>query len=308
MSAGGNGDLLGGRAIIITGAAHGLGAAYARHAAAAGAAVVVNDVDGDGAERVAGEIRAAGGDAAASDHSVTDAGQAADLVSYCRHTFGGLDGLVNNAGVRYEDPSWDDDAEHIRHSVEVNLLGALYCGSAALRVMHKQGRGAIVNASSRAQSGIPTSAVYAATKGALASLTYSWALDMLGHGVRVNAIAPQAQGTGTRRLNEPVSADDPTAEQMAPLVTFLLSDRADGVTGQIIRFGGRRDALNVGLMRHPRNGTLLERAGGWEVSELAEAFDTVLSAQLEPLGAAAVSLAFRTVAGERVRVWHDETL
>jgi NAD(P)-dependent dehydrogenase (short-subunit alcohol dehydrogenase family) len=301
-------SLLAGRAIIITGAGRGLGRAYAKHAAAAGAALVVNDLDGEAAELVAAEIASAGGVAVAARHSVSEPADAAALVQLCQDRFGRLDGLVNNAGVRYEDPSWADDPERIRHTVEVNLLGTLYCGAAALAVMHAQRSGVVINASSRAQSGIHDSAVYAATKGAVASLTYSWALDLLDSGVRVNALAPQAQGTGTRRRNEPVSPRDPTPEQIAPLVTFLLSDLSARITGQVIRFGGTRDALSLGLISPPRNGLLLQRPGGWEVRDLAEAFGKVLAAQLEPLGADAVPLAFAEIDDAPLRLWRDETL
>jgi NAD(P)-dependent dehydrogenase (short-subunit alcohol dehydrogenase family) len=146
--------------------------------------------------------------------------------------------------------------------VEVNLLGTMFCGIAAMKVLRSQGYGSIVNASSRAQRGIPASATYAATKGAIASLTYSWALDLRPAGVRVNAIAPQAGGTGTRRQGQP-SDGEPTPDQIAPLVTYLLSDRSALVTGQVIRIGGPPDALSVGLMTHPRNGPFLRSANGW---------------------------------------------
>jgi NAD(P)-dependent dehydrogenase (short-subunit alcohol dehydrogenase family) len=299
---------LAGNAVVITGAGRGLGRAYALHAAASGACVVVNDIDRDAADAVAAEIGQRGGTAATHVGSVAEPDAARSLTGLCLSRFGRLDGLVNNAGLRHESPPWSDDPRLMRAAVEVNLLGALYCGTEALAVMRQQRGGSVVNVSSRAQSGIHNSAAYAATKGALASLTYSWAVDMRPFGVTVNAIAPQARGTGTRRKLEPVAADDPLPDQIAPLVTFLLSRSAAGITGQVIRIGGRRDALSIGLMTHPRSGVLLQSPAGWDVPALEHAFSAILSTQLEPVGAAPVPVAYATAGGRRVTVWHSDSL
>jgi NAD(P)-dependent dehydrogenase (short-subunit alcohol dehydrogenase family) len=296
--------VLNNKVIVVTGAGRGLGLAYALHAAAEGATVVVNDVDGDAARAAAGRI----GQGSWSDHSVRDPDQAAALIDDCVRRHGRLDGLVNNAGLRPEGASWAEDPAQVRAAVEVNLLGTLFCGIAAMRVMREQGGGSIVNASSRAQRGIPSSAAYAATKGAVASLTYSWAIDLHDSGVRVNAIAPQAGGTGTRRQSEPARAGEPAPEQMAPLVSYLLSDRSAGVTGQVIRMGGRGDALSLGLMTHPRNGPFLCRPDGWTVDTLAEAFDTSLGASLEPVGADGLPVAYQVIAGTVVTLARHDSL
>ena len=91
--------ILDGKAVVITGAGRGLGEAYAMHAALAGASVVVNDNDGDLAERVAEHIRGYGGRAVASNHTVADPSEAAKIVDLCVDEFGRVDGLVNNAGL-----------------------------------------------------------------------------------------------------------------------------------------------------------------------------------------------------------------
>jgi NAD(P)-dependent dehydrogenase (short-subunit alcohol dehydrogenase family) len=168
--------------------------------------------------------------------------------------------------------------------VEVNLLGTIYCGAAALGAMEDQGSGSIVNVSSRAQTGIERSATYAATKGAVASLTYSWALDA-PPGIRVNAIAPQARGTGTRRQGVRARPEEPEPDQMAPLVSYLISDASRRVNGQVIRLIGRPAGLALGLVRHPRGAQLLVRPGGWSAADVASAFDQVLGPELEPVGA-----------------------
>jgi NAD(P)-dependent dehydrogenase (short-subunit alcohol dehydrogenase family) len=299
--------VLSGAAIVVTGAGRGLGLAYARHAAASGAAVLVNDIDADAAQAAASSIISAGGQAAWSGHSVCDPSSAQALVSQCVDTFGRLDGLVNNAGIRPEGPAWSEDPLAVRAAVEVNLLGTMFCGIAAMKVLRSQGHGSIVNASSRAQRGIPSSATYATTKGAIASLTYSWALDLLSAGVRVNAIAPQAGGTGTRRQGQP-SDDEPNPDQIAPLVSYLLSDRSASVTGQVIRIGGSPDALSVGLMTHPRNGPFLLGSGGWGVDELAAAFDVFFGPRLEPVGASSLPVAYQVIDGRHVTVAIDESL
>jgi NAD(P)-dependent dehydrogenase (short-subunit alcohol dehydrogenase family) len=297
-----------GKVIVITGAGRGLGLAYARHAASEGAAVVVNDVDGDAARAAAAQLTGPGGPASWSDHSVSDHESAAALITDCVGRHGRLDGLVNNAGLRPEGQAWDEAPGDVRAAVEVNLMGTVFCGIAAMQVMREQGHGSIVNASSRAQRGIPASATYAATKGAVASLTYSWAIDLHDSGIRVNAIAPQAGGTGTRRRSQPTGANEPSPEQIAPLVTYLLSDRSAAVTGQVIRIGGPRDRLSVGLMTHPRNGPFLRRPDGWTADALADAFDTFFGPRLEPVGADSLAVAYETIAGSRVTRAEDGRL
>lgn len=301
-------QFLDGKVVVVTGAAHGLGRAYALHAAAAGAAVVVNDVDAAAATAVAAQIQADGGRAISSVRSVADAGGARDLVASAVREFGGLHGLVNNAGIRPEGSAWEEDPAEVRRAVEINLLGTLYCGIESMKVMRAAASGSIVNVSSRAQRGIPQSATYAATKGAIASLTYSWAIDLMPAGVRVNAIAPQATATGTRRKGAPPSDDEPRADQIAPLVTYLLSDLSSHVTGQVIRIGGRADALSIGLMTPPKNGIFMRSSAGWEVADLQVLFEETLDRRLEAVGAVPLPVASTLVNGKRVVVTQDDAL
>jgi NAD(P)-dependent dehydrogenase (short-subunit alcohol dehydrogenase family) len=296
------------KVIVITGAGRGLGLAYARHAAAEGAVVVVNDVDPAAARSAAERITAQGGRASWTGHSVSEHESAAALIAESASRHGRLDGVVNNAGLRPEGEAWTETPASIRQAVEVNLLGTLFCGLAAMKIMRSQGQGSIVNASSRAQRGIPSSATYAATKGAVASLTYAWAIDLHGSGVRVNAIAPQAGGTGTRRRSQPTPPHEPAADQMAPLISYLLSDLSTAVTGQVVRIGGRRDALSVGLMTHPGNGPFLRRPDGWSVQSLAAAFDTTFGPALEPVGADGLDVAYQLIDGQRVTRTRDDRL
>ena len=274
--------ILDGKAIAITGAGRGLGEAYAMQAAQAGAAVVVNDVDADLAEKVAEHIRSFGGRAVASGHTVADPAQAAAIVDLCVSEFGRLDGLVNNAALNYESLPWEDDPARISEAVEVNVLGVIYTGMAAIRVMREQGGGSIVNISSGAFLGQRKLGVYAATKGAVASLSCSWALDLEAEKIRVNTVCPVAHTRmvwWSERALRAVSADR-TPGKVAPLVLFLLSDRAEGITGQIVRCNGPQLHL-VGqpYFKQP----ILER-DTWDTAGVQHAFDHVFQAHLEPYG------------------------
>jgi NAD(P)-dependent dehydrogenase (short-subunit alcohol dehydrogenase family) len=234
--------VLTGKAVVITGAGGGLGRAYALHAAASGARVVVNDVDGGLAEAVVAEIDGGGGEATVSTHSVATADQAWALIELCVGRFGAIDGLVNNAGVIDVGPAWEATPEVIRRLVEVNVLGVLYCGTAALERMRAQGSGVIVNVTSGAHLGMAQRSVYGATKGAVASVTYSWALEMAPHGVSVIALSPLAD----TRMSVGPNLQAP--ERVAPIVSHLLSGRARGLSGQVVRF----DGSHVSLMSRSR--------------------------------------------------------
>src|SRR5262249_15188446 len=134
-----------------------------------------------------------GGRAVASGHSVSEPAQAQEIVELCVSEFGSIDGLVNNAGLNYEALPWEEEPDRVAQLVEVHVVGVMYTGIAAVKAMMRQGRGgAIVNVSSGASLGQRKLGVYAASKGAVASLTYSWALDLEEAGIRVNAVCPLA--------------------------------------------------------------------------------------------------------------------
>jgi len=167
-----------------------VGEAYARGAAALGAAVVVNDIDLKLATAVASDIRAKGGRAVAHGANISTSEQAEELIAYCVSEFGAIDGLVNNASLlrfgRLEAASEAD----FRDMIEANLIGTFNCSAHAIRRMYAQKRGSIVNVVSGAQVGMSALGCYGATKGAVASFTYTWAAEAAGSGVRVNAISP----------------------------------------------------------------------------------------------------------------------
>jgi NAD(P)-dependent dehydrogenase (short-subunit alcohol dehydrogenase family) len=225
--------LLAGRAVIVTGAGRGLGEAFARHAAACAASVVVDDVDLSEAEGVAAAIRADGGAAVACDYSVGEPDQAHALAELCLTHFGRIDGLINNAAVFYIRSIWEEDPVEAQRLIGVNLLGAMYCAAAVTPHMRAAGRGAIVNVASTAAFGMAGRGAYGAAKAALMSLTYSWAMELEPHGVRVNALGPKA---ATRMNRNPGPQGMP--DDVAPVATFLLSDRSAHLNGQCIRASG----------------------------------------------------------------------
>lgn len=277
---------LAGKAVAITGAGRGLGAAYALLAAREGAAVLVNDVDRSAAAEVVARIRNDGGRAEADASDISQWAGAGRLVAHCTEAFGAIDGLVNNAGLFRMAGVDDQDPATFRTVIEVNLLGSAYCGLHAIQAMLEQGSGSIVNVTSGSQAGSASMAAYGASKGGIASLTYCWAVDLAGTGVRVNAISPNANTRMAQEFerfhgeNAPGQNISKSPESNAPAVVFLLSDAASKINGQVVRVDG--DELS--LMTHPAVlGTGL-RSPQWTVESVAEAFTDTLGAQAQPLG------------------------
>jgi NAD(P)-dependent dehydrogenase (short-subunit alcohol dehydrogenase family) len=276
---------LSGKSIVITGAGQGIGAAYAHLCGALGANVVVVDVNPDTAAQVSSEIVSAGGQSIAQVRDVGDSASMNDLASVCVSQFGGLDGWVNNAALYLSEKLEESDPEKIERMVHVNVLGVIYGTQAAARVMIRQGSGSIVNVTSGSQSGMRHNTVYGATKGAVASLTYGAALDMAEDGIRVNAISPTA---ATQMVAEhdthwakfglaPTIQAMPTADNNAAAVAYLLSDRAEDVSGQVVRV----DTAGLSIVGRPAviQGATVE-GSDWTFGGVIEAFDKSLRAYL----------------------------
>jgi NAD(P)-dependent dehydrogenase (short-subunit alcohol dehydrogenase family) len=238
---------LDGKSIVITGSGRGLGRAYAIASAAEGARVVINDVDGEEADRVAAEISDQGGTVVASHHCASDPSAAEAMVQLCIDSFGRIDGLVNNAAYFVDGEPWEVTPEETKWLVDSNILGTLYCGIAAMKPMKEQGSGVIINVTSGAHLGMMRMSLYAATKGAVASLVYDWALELAPHNIRVCGFSP----LGKTRMGRPdPSMEDterPEPWEVAPAIAYLLSDLAAGLTGQILRADGK----SLGLLSVP---------------------------------------------------------
>jgi NAD(P)-dependent dehydrogenase (short-subunit alcohol dehydrogenase family) len=275
--------LLEGRGVVVTGAGRGLGRAFALAAARAGAGVVVNDVDLPEAGEVVREIEAADGRAVASGASVADWSSAEELVETCVRAFGSIDGLVNNAvAYGHFGVPWEETEELIRRQVEVAVLGTLFCGTHAMRRMRAQGGGSIVNVTSRTHIGIPGMSTYVTTKGAVASATYAWALDLLEEGIRVNALAPAALTRGHKLAGEGSFAAPfkKSPDLVAPAVVYLLSDLSRPLTGQVVlSMGGR-----VGLMAHPKAFELSDEHDEWTAESVAREIESRYDDLLQPVG------------------------
>ena len=259
-----------GKTIIITGGGQGIGRDEALACARAGARVVVDDLRG--AEATAAAIRAEGGSAVALDLDVGDFEAAEVLVRTAVERFGGLDGLVNNAGVIRDRMVFNLGPDEFDLVLRVNLRGTFCTTRHASAWWKREGRpGAIVNTTST--SGIlgnPGQSNYGAAKAGVAAFTVITALELARYGVRVNAIAPGAR----TQMTEGVLGDltfpgfDPLdPANVAPVAVWLLSDAAADVSGQVVGVTGGLVELYEGW--HVVSS--LHRDGRWTPEGLAEA-------------------------------------
>ncbi|MDA8367857.1 MAG: SDR family oxidoreductase, partial [Actinomycetota bacterium] len=176
---------------VVTGAGGGIGQAYAEALAAAGAAVLVADIDDDRAAAVAAGIRDGGGSAASCRVDVADPASAEAMAAAALDSFGSLHYLVNNAAIfggMQLDLLLTVDWAYLERFLSVNLLGALTCTRACYRAMRTSGGGAVVNQSSTAA--YLYAGFYGLAKAGVNSLTQQLAHELGGQSIRVNAIAP----------------------------------------------------------------------------------------------------------------------
>jgi len=281
-------SVLKGKAVVITGSGRGIGAACARSVARLGAAVVVNDVNAESANQVAGEINSAGGRAVAHVANIASWSEAKGLVERCVSEFGAIDGLVNNAAL-FMMATLDEMAEgDCKRLFDVNVLGTANCAAHAVKHMKRAGRGSIINVTSGAHMGIPAMGVYGATKGAVASFTYVWAMELKDSGIRVNALSPQADtamgaSTGDYYASHGMQKPDrqqPPADNNTPVVEFLLSDASSNVTGQVVRIDGPQ----LALCAHPGVLMPLLTNEHWTYESVAAAFEKDLAKRQLPVG------------------------
>jgi NAD(P)-dependent dehydrogenase (short-subunit alcohol dehydrogenase family) len=281
------GRCLEGRVVVVTGAGRGIGRSVAHLVAAHGGRVVVNDLggapDGTGAdataaEQVVAEIRAVGGEAVSSADSVADSKGAGHIIATALDSFGGLDAVVNNAGV-VRDRVFDEmDLDDFETVLQVNLHGSYHVSRAAAAHFRRQEHGSYVHmTSSSGLIGNHRQANYASAKMGLVGLSKSIALDMARYHVRSNCVVPFAFSRMMKAVPEDTEGAADRAwwleklktlnpDTVAPLIVFLASDLSEGITGQIL--GVRRN--EVFLFSQSRPIRTMHRGEGWTPQALAE--------------------------------------
>jgi NAD(P)-dependent dehydrogenase (short-subunit alcohol dehydrogenase family) len=244
-----------GRVAIVTGAAMGIGKACAEAFAKDGASVVVADIEREAGAETAAAIEAGGGEAIFVETDVSVMADMEKMAAAALETFGGIDILVNNAARAIGGRVHEIDEETWNTVMTTNLTSVWRGMRVCVPEMIKRGGGAVVNMSSvQSLAGFKGWAAYAAAKGGINALTQQAAIDLAPFKIRVNAVAP---GTIMTPLNQRLfeSMEDPQelidtwnkahpigrfgeAYEVAEAVTFLASDRASFITGEILRVDG----------------------------------------------------------------------
>jgi 3-oxoacyl-[acyl-carrier protein] reductase len=279
-------NLLSNKIALVTGGGRGIGRGHCLHLAKSGASVLVNDIDLAEAKKVAEEIKGFGGKARTSAQDISSRSGAERLIEECVNYFGTIDILVNNAGILKDKTFLKMNDEDFDSVWNIHVKGTFWCSQAASLVMKQKGEGgSIVNTTSGAHFGNFGQTNYSAAKGAIASMTYTWAIELSKYGIRVNAIGPLGTTRMSDTFNSSANADnedypfiDPTLN--GPLVAFLSSNKASSVSGQIFGCGGDRLALMV----QPHYGKTLIKKGGWSVEDINKSLLDELSSEFGNLG------------------------
>lgn len=239
-----------GQVAIVTGGAQGIGLAIAARLAADGSALVIADLNAEGAERAASSLSEAGPTALAIGADITSDQGRARIVSAALERHGRIDVLVNNAGILPRVPLMEVTPEVWHRTMQVNLDAAFFCSQAVLPAMRAQGRGRIINISSMSArtGGQASPPHYATSKTGLVGMTRALARVVGAWGVTVNAVAPGmidtemlAALTSEQRqwwLEQIPLARLGTPEDVAGAVAFLASDDASYITGATLDVNG----------------------------------------------------------------------
>ncbi|WPP46452.1 SDR family oxidoreductase [Pseudomonas sp. AN-1] len=276
-----------GRTVIITGAGGGLGRAYALAFAAEGANVVVNDIRQAAADDVAGEIRAAGGQAIANADDITRLESAQRIVDAALAAFGEVHVLVNNAGILRDRMFLSLSEEDWDLVMQVHLKGHFCLANILARRWRDQAKAGqpvdarIINTSSGAGlQGSVGQSNYSAAKGGVAALTLVQAAELARYGITANALAPAARTAMTEsamaevvKKPEDGSFDLWAAENVAPLVVWLGSEQSRHVTGQVFESQGGRISLGDGW----RTGVTRDKGARWLPEEIGPVVDEILA-------------------------------
>ncbi len=279
---------------IVTGGGRGIGRGHCLHLAKSGATVIVNDIDKEKSASVVEEILSLGGTASPSSCDISSREGSEDLIKGSAEQHGSVDILVNNAGILRDRTFLKMTDEEFDEVWQVHVKGTFWCSQTASKIMkEKNTGGSIINTTSGAHFGNFGQTNYAAAKGAIASMTYTLAIELARYGIRVNAIGP----TGTTRMSETFNTSanaedkevdfiDPTLN--GPLVVFLASEKSLTISGQIFGCGGDRLALMV----HPHYGKTLTKEGGWTVEQIEKNLLEELVPEFGPIGMLSIPYPF----------------
>ncbi|MFN3469159.1 MAG: SDR family oxidoreductase [Novosphingobium sp.] len=288
------------RTVIITGAARGLGRAYALAFAAEGANVVVNDIgtslggegrDTSAADAVVAEIVAAGGKAVANYEDITDWDAAGRIVQAALDAFGDLHVVVNNAGIVRDRMFVSATLEEWDATMHVHLRGHFCLSRHAVnywRAKQKDGRdpdARIINTSSGAGlQGSIAQAAYSTAKGGIAALTLVQAAELGRYGITANALAPSArtrmteQAFAEKMATEGLAFDVMDPANVAPTVVWLGSPESREVTGCVFELEGGKIMLEDGW----REGPAVDKGARWEPAEVGDAVAKLMAARIPP--------------------------
>jgi NAD(P)-dependent dehydrogenase (short-subunit alcohol dehydrogenase family) len=269
-----------GRRIVVTGASRGLGRAFAMALGAAGAHVVVNGTNAELVDGTVAAIVGAGGVAVPCVGSVADDAVAEQLVATCTEAFGGIDAVVNNAGIVRDRTLMNMTPEEFDEVIAVNLRGTWSVSRHAARAMKAQGTGGLLLQiiSNSAFTGSIGQTNYAASKAGVMGMLYAWDAELQRFGIRTNALWPIAETDMTQVVfqNAKARADaagQPVPEarslgfglpaEIAPIVVYLCSLRADHLRSQLFTFNGSK----LAVWRHPAE-IDVHRQDAWSIDEL----------------------------------------
>ena len=239
---------------MVTGARRGMGRSHAIALAGQGAKVVITDIDLVQCEQVAGEVRAAGGEAASFKLDVSNKADVNNVFDQIIAKYGRLDILVNNAGIFEPHPFLQMTEEEWDRTIDINLKGEFLCAQRAAKEMAKNKWGRIINIASIASGGVGVGieggAHYTASKGGIIGMSETLAVELAAHGITVNVIGPGAIDTPMAGAeNMPKAALDAMLagvpmkrmgrpEEVSAAVVFLASDEASYVTGATLYVDG----------------------------------------------------------------------
>jgi len=277
-------NYLDGKVIAITGAGSGIGKAIALAAAAEGAKVVVADIGvtmagedptSDVAEGVVAEIKAAGGEAIVAVDDVSSMEGGTHIVQTAVDTWGRIDGVVCVAGILRERMLFNMSEDEWDSVIATHLKGHFTVFRAASAVMRKQeGGGSLIAFTSGAFAGSVAQANYASAKGGIVSLVRSAAAGLYRYGITANAIAPVAK----TRMSENVPmelAENGDPEDIAPMVIYLLSNKAKHITGQIYTVVGKK----IAVWNQPQEVRAMYSEGRWTPEEIEARLDSTVGVE-----------------------------